>query len=46
MKDLFDYLNDDSKYKIFINSFNMPKKSSVLGYKIQIPATIFYVDAK
>ena len=46
MKDLFDYLNNDSKYKIFINSFNMPKKSSVLGYKIQIPATIFYVDAK
>jgi len=46
MKDLFDYLNNDSKYKIFINSFNMPKQASVLGYKIQIPATIFYVDAK
>ena len=46
IKDLFDYLNKKSKYKIFINSFNMPKKVKVTGYKIQIPATIFYVESK
>ncbi|MDQ7009173.1 MAG: hypothetical protein Q9M94_02685 [Candidatus Gracilibacteria bacterium] len=46
IKDLFDYLNKDSKYKIFVNSFNMPKQTSTLGYRIQIPATIFYVDSK
>jgi len=46
MKDLFDYLNNDSRYKIFINRFNMPKKANILGYKIQIPATIFYIETK
>lgn len=46
MKEIFDYLNDSSKYKIFINSFNMPKKSTTLGYRITIPATIFYVESK
>ena len=45
IKDLFDYLNNDSKYKIFVNSFNMPKRVGVSGYKIQIPATIFYVKS-
>jgi len=24
----------------------MPKKPGVLGYKIQVPATIFYVESK
>lgn len=46
IKDLFDYLNKNSKYKIFINSFNIPKQTSIIWYKIQIPATIFYVDSK
>jgi len=46
IKGLFDYLNQSSKYKIFIKSFNMPKKPGVLGYKIQVPATIFYVESK
>jgi hypothetical protein len=46
IKDLLDYLVKDSKYKIFINSFNMPKKPGVLWYRIQIPATIFYVESK
>lgn len=46
IKDLFDYFNEDSKYKIFVNSFNMPKQTSTIWYKIQIPATIFYVDSK
>lgn len=46
IKEIFNYLNNDSKYKIFVNSFNMPKQNSIIWYKIQIPATIFYVYSK
>jgi len=46
IKNLLDYLVKESKYKIFINSFNMPKKSTTVGYRISIPATIFYVESK
>ncbi len=46
MKQIFDYLNTKTKYKIFINSFNMPKQPGILWYRIQIPATIFYVESK
>jgi len=46
IKDLFNYLNNNPKYKIFINSFNMPKTPTPIGYKITIPATIFYASIK
>lgn len=46
MKHFFNFLIKDSKYKIFIDSFNMPKEPSILWYRIQIPATIFYIENK
>ena len=46
MKDFLDYLTKESKYKLFISSFNMPKIEEGKNFNIQVPLTLFYVNVK
>ena len=42
MIDFLDFLIQDSKYKFYINSFNVPKNKEF--FNIQIPLTLFYKE--
>jgi len=45
MIDFLDFLIQDSKYKFYINSFNIPKNKEKF-FNIQIPLTLFYKEIK
>ena len=45
MIDFLDFLIQDSKYKFYINSFNVPKNKDKF-FNIQIPLTLFYKEVE
>lgn len=45
MIDFLDFLIKDSKYKFYLNSFNLPKDKDKF-FNIQVPLTLFYKEIK